>query len=87
MSELTYEQRYRLESEVLPAVISDPEYAAATIVRIEAENARLTAQRDALLEALDEIKNADGWHAHEVVYRVRGIADRAIAKVRGGKHD
>lgn len=44
MSELTFEQRHRLETEVLPAVIGDPEYAAATIVRLEAE-------RDRLLEA------------------------------------
>ena len=32
---LDFEQRHRIETEVLPAVIDDPEYAAATIVRLE----------------------------------------------------
>jgi hypothetical protein len=41
MSNLDFEQRHRLETEVLPAVVGDPEYAAATIVRLEAERDRL----------------------------------------------
>ena len=41
MSDLDFEQRHRLEAEVLPAVISDPEYAASTIVRLDAEIERL----------------------------------------------
>lgn len=43
MSDLTFEQRHRLEAEVLPAVVNDPEYAAATIVLYEAETTRLKA--------------------------------------------
>jgi len=37
MDRFTFEQRQRLENEVLPAVIDDPEYAASTIVRLEAQ--------------------------------------------------
>ena len=37
MSDLDFEQRHRLENEVLPDVISDPEHAASTIVRLEAK--------------------------------------------------
>ena len=45
----------RLETGVLPAVINDPEYAASTIVRQDAEIERLTLQRDAQAE------NATQW--------------------------
>lgn len=51
MSDLTFEQRQRLETEVLPAVIDDPEYAAATIVRLEARVAELEADNKRLREA------------------------------------
>ena len=82
MDELDFEQRNRLETEVLPAVIGDPEYAAATIVRLEAE-------RDRLLVAL---KDADyclgawqrGAYAEDYAMDIADIR-AAIAKADGGK--
>lgn len=50
---LMFHERGRLEREVLPAVINDPEYAAATIVRLE----RLRAENEALKVALHDAIN------------------------------
>ena len=47
MSDLTFEERNRLESEVLPAVVDDPECAALTIVILEKQLAEARAERDA----------------------------------------
>ena len=47
MSDLTFEERNRLESEVLPAVVDDPEWAALTIVILEKQLAEARAERDA----------------------------------------
>jgi len=44
--EFTFEQRQRLEAEVLPAAIDDPEYAAATIIKLEAKLAEARAEAD-----------------------------------------
>jgi len=47
LSDLTFEERNRLESEVLPAVVDDPECAALTIVILEKQLAEARAERDA----------------------------------------
>jgi len=47
MSDLTFEERNRLESEVLPAVVDDPECAALTIVILEKQLAEARAEREA----------------------------------------
>ena len=84
MSDLDFEQRHRLENEVLPAVINDPEYAASTIVRLEAEIERLTMERDnarRLLEAATR-EGVIGQALADVV-RLREVieeADRLIER-------
>jgi hypothetical protein len=57
MSDLTFEERNRLESEVLPAVVDDPEYAALTIVILEKQLAEARMRRTELeteVAALEE---------------------------------
>lgn len=41
MSKLDFKQRQRMETQVLPAVIADPEKAATALVILEAENTEL----------------------------------------------
>lgn len=79
MSELDFKQRRRLEREVLPATVDDPEYAAATIVRLEADRDRLRA-RVAELEAM--VKAAANCLCEQTPYPdMEHIADRHNAAV------
>ena len=64
MSDLTFEERNRLESEVLPAVVDDPEWAALTIVILEKQLAEARAERDAVHGGLHR------EHAPQTVARV-----------------
>ena len=61
MSDLTFEERNRLESEVLPAVVDDPECAALTIVILEKQLAEARAERDARVPFEDCAKAS--WYA------------------------
>ena len=57
MSDLTFEERNRLESEVLPAVVDDPECAALTIVILEKQLAEARMRQTELekeVAALEE---------------------------------
>jgi len=65
MSDLTFEERNRLESEVLPAVVDDPEWAALTIVILEKQLAEARAERDAARAKQNERLTSMVMEAHE----------------------